>query len=115
MHLGDSTTAVNSDHFFYENGLVQFYDKLLFVVSGPVAYEGEEKVKLDFLLLRNTPKVELEDLLQTFDIQLLVFDASNKRWRVDDWKVECDSLGVSYFDVSEEGALVVDLKKELVY
>ncbi|MCF8247568.1 MAG: ComEC family competence protein [Saprospiraceae bacterium] len=110
LHLED-TTALVGDHFFYENGLVQFYDKRLFVVSGPVAYDGEEKVKLDFLLLRNTPKVELEDLLQIFDFQLLVFDASNKHWRVDNWKAECDSLGVSYFDVDEEGALVVDLKE----
>ncbi len=110
IHLGDSTAAFSSDHFFYENGLAQFYEKRLCVVSGPVAYEGEEKVKLDFLLLRNTPKIKLEDLLQIFDFQLLVFDASNKRWRVDDWKAECDSLGISYFDVDVEGALVVDLR-----
>ncbi len=110
QHLEDTTTLVG-DHFFYENGLAQFYDKRLFVVSGPVAYEGEEKVKLDFLLLRNTPKVELEDLLQIFDFELLVFDASNKKWRLEDWKAECDSLGVSYFDVGEEGALVVDFKE----
>ncbi len=110
IHLDDSTAAFSSDHFFYENGLAQFYDKRLYVVSGPVAYEGEEKVKLDFLLLRNTPKIKLEELLQIFDFQLLVFDASNKRWRVDDWKAECDSLGVNYYDLDVEGALVVDFR-----
>jgi competence protein ComEC len=109
LHLGDSTEVV-SEHFFYKNGLAQFYDKRLFVVSGPVAFDGEEKVKVDYLLLRNTPKVELEDLLQIFDFQLLAFDASNKKWRVEEWKAECDSLGIDYYDVNVEGALVVDLK-----
>lgn len=113
MQYLEDTTSLVGDHFFYENGLAQFYDKRLYVLNGPVANEGEEKVKVDFLLLRNTPKVEMEDLLQTFDFQLLVFDASNKRWRVEDWKAACDSLGVSYYDVDEEGALVVDLKNPL--
>lgn len=109
QHLED-TTALIGDHFFFENGLAQFYDKRLYVLGEPVNYEGEEKLKLDFLLLRNTPKVEMEELLQTFDFQLLIFDASNKNWRVEDWKVDCDSLGINYFDVNEEGAFVLDLK-----
>ncbi len=106
FRLGD-TTSIVSDHFFYKNMLVQFYDKRLLVVDGPVNYSGEEKVKLDFLLLRNTPKVNLEELAQMFDFQLIVFDASNKRWRVADWKAECDKLGLDWYDVDEEGALVV--------
>ncbi|MBK9015336.1 MAG: ComEC family competence protein [Saprospiraceae bacterium] len=109
LHLGDST-AVVGEHFFYKNGLVQFYDKRLMVVNGPVAYDGEEKVKVDYLLLRNTPKVKLEELLQVFDFQLLIFDASNKKWRVEEWKMGCDSLGLDYYDVNLEGALTVDLK-----
>ncbi len=109
QHLEDSTALVGG-HFFYKNGLAQFYDKRLFVVSGPMAYEGEEKVTVDFLLLRNTPKVELGDLEQIFDFQLLVFDGSNKKWRLEKWKAECDSLGIDYYDVGEEGALVVDMR-----
>ncbi len=109
LHLGDST-AIVSEHFFYKNGLAQFYGKRLFVVSGPVAYGGEEKVIVDYLLLRNTPKVKLEELRETFDFQQIIFDASNKKWRVEEWKTECDSLGLDYYDVNEEGAFVVDLK-----
>lgn len=107
QHLED-TTALVGDHFFFQNGLAQFYGKRLFVVSGPVGFRGETPVKVDYLLLRNTPKVEIEDLLQTFDFQQIIFDASNKKWRLEDWKNQCDSLGVDYFDVNEEGAFVLD-------
>ncbi len=106
----EDTAAVFTDHFFYKNGLAQFYDKRLLVLDGPLAHEAGDKIQLDFLLLRNTPKVELEDLAEQFDFELLVFDASNKRWRVDDWKAECDSLGISYYDLDVDGALVVDLE-----
>jgi len=107
QHLED-TAALVGDHFFFQNGLAQFYDKRLFVVSGPVIFSGEMPLKVDYLLLRNTPKVEIEDLLQTFDFQQIIFDASNKKWRLEDWKNQCDSLGVNYFDVNEEGAFVLD-------
>jgi competence protein ComEC len=107
LRIGD-TASIVSDHFFYDNGMVQFYDKRLFIVDGPVNYTGEEKVTLDFLLLRNTPKINLEELAQIFDFQLIVFDASNKRWKVADWKAECSKLGLDWYDVDEEGALVVE-------
>lgn len=109
VKLGD-TSSIISDHFFYENGLSQFYGKRLLVMDSPVDFQGEEKVKVDILLLRNTPKVKLKDLSQIIDFQLLVFDASNKRWRVDDWKAECDELGLDYYDVDEDGALVVNIE-----
>ncbi len=108
IRLGD-TSSVVADHFFYQNRLVQFYDKRLLVVEGPLSYTGQEKVKLDLLLLRNTPKIKLEDLSQMFDIQLIVFDGSNKRWRVTEWKSECEKLGLDWYDVDEEGALVIDI------
>jgi hypothetical protein len=110
LRLGDTSTIV-ADHFFYQNKLVQFYDKRLFVVEGPLNYTGEEKVKLDLLLLRNTPEIRVEDLVQIFDVQLIVFDGSNKRWKVSEWKMECDQLGLDWYDVDEEGALVIDFSE----
>jgi competence protein ComEC len=110
LRLGDTSTIV-ADHFFYQNRLVQFYDKRLFVVEGPLNYTGEEKVKLDLLLLRNTPEIRVEDLVQIFDAQLIVFDGSNKRWKVSEWRMECDQLGLDWYDVDEEGALVIDFSE----
>ncbi len=105
-----SDTAVfYSDRCFYENGLVQFFDKKIAIVDHllePVA----EKIKVDYLLLRNSPKVEMADLMEIFDCQLIIFDASNKRWRLEKWKEACEELGVEFYDINEKGAWVLDLK-----
>lgn len=108
----EDTTAHVTDHFFYQNGLIQFYDTRLYVVSAPFTYTGEEKVQVDYLLMRGTPKVELENLIEVFDFQQLIFDASNKKWKVEEWKIQCEQSGIDYFDIETDGAFVVKLARK---
>jgi competence protein ComEC len=41
--------------------------------------------------------------------QQIVIDASNKKWRIQKWKKECDSLNIPCHVTSEKGAFVNDL------
>ena len=106
----EDTSAHVFDRWFYQNGFVQFYDTRLFIVTKPVAFPSDEKIKVDYLLVRGTPKVTMEDLLEVFDFKTIIFDASNKKWQLEKWKTVCEQLGVDYFDVNEEGAFVLDLR-----
>ncbi|MCB9337808.1 MAG: ComEC family competence protein [Lewinellaceae bacterium] len=108
LQLSDSL-AHASGRFFYENGLVQFHDKKMAIVAQPVSRTGAEKIGVDLLLLRNSPKMGIEELLDIFDSRLIIFDASNKKWQVEKWKVACRELGVEYHDINEQGAWVLDL------
>lgn len=106
----EDTSAHVFDRWFYQNGFVQFYDTRLFIVTKPAAFPTDEKIKVDYLLVRGTPKVTMEDLLEVFDFKTIIFDASNKKWQLEKWKTVCEQLGVDYFDVNEEGAFVLDLR-----
>jgi competence protein ComEC len=112
FHLKD-TAAHEFDRWFYQNGFIQFYDTRLFVVTKPVAFLSGEKIRVDYLLVRGTPKVTVEDLLEVFDFKTVIFDASNKKWQLEKWKTRCEELGVDYFDINESGAFVLDLRKGL--
>ena len=109
FHLGDTTSHV-FDQWFYQNGFVQFFDTRIAIVTKLIAFPAGEKIKVDYLLFRGTPKVEVQDLLEVFDFKTIIFDASNKKWQVEKWKGQCGQLGVEYFDVKEEGAFVLDLR-----
>ena len=106
----DDTTVHIFDHWFFQDGFVQFYDTRLAVIEGPVLLSGSEKMEVDYLLLRGSPKVEMEELMQVFDFKTLIFDASNKKWQLEQWKNQCEQLGVPYYDVNEMGAFVLDLQ-----
>jgi competence protein ComEC len=105
--LSDST-AVQSENFFYEKGLVQFFDKRMAIVERPLE-PVPHKIKVDYLLLRNSPKVEMDELMEIFEWQVVIFDASNKKWRLEKWKKSCQELGLEFYDINESGAWVLDL------
>lgn len=106
----EDTTGYSSGTWFFKKGFVQFYDTRLAIVQRSVKFAGDQKVGVDYLLLRGSPKVEVEDLLKIFDFKMILFDASNKKWQVEKWKNQCEQLGIEYFDVNEAGAFVLDLQ-----
>ena len=67
------------------------------------------RIPVDCLLVANNARTDLEGLLQTFDCKLVLFDASSSPWRIERWKEESIRLGVSFYDVREQGAFVRDL------
>ncbi len=108
FHLED-TTGFSSDIFFFQNGFVQFYDTRLAIAAPSLQFIGNKKIKVDYLLLRGSPKVEIEQLQKVYDFKLLLFDASDKRWQIERWKNQCEQMGVEYFDINEEGAFEASL------
>lgn len=104
------TVATALPHLFSQNGFVQFFDKKLYLVSGPVAQEeaGHPKMAVDYLLFHGSPAVTVAEMLAIFEVELVIFDASNKRWRLEQWKAECADLGVAFYDINEKGAFLLD-------
>lgn len=49
--------------------------------------------------------------LNALRIRQIVLDSSVPSWKADIWKQQCDSLHIPCYDVSKEGAFVMDLKK----
>ena len=55
------------------------------------------KLKTDVVILSGA-KCNIKEVGGEFEFSQLVFDTSNKPWRVKKWKEECDSLHVKYHD-----------------
>lgn len=104
-----SAESYREGHLFYENKFLQFGEIKMAIVSAPILFEVEEKIKLDYILVSGSPKVSIEEIQSVYAFEEIIFDRSNKKWKVEEWKEKCEVLGVEYYDVGEEGAFVLDL------
>jgi len=68
---------------------------------------------VDFLILSGNKKVTIAAVASSFKPKKIIFDSTNKPWRVAEWKIACDSLGLSYCDVADY-AFVQNLATEKV-
>ena len=105
----EDTTARVLDTWFYEKGFVQFYDKKLAIVSQPFSPKVGKKINLDYVIVRNNPSISIKELSERFDFEEIIFDASNGKWKVTQWQEECANLGITCYDVGENGARVLKI------
>jgi competence protein ComEC len=90
----------------YHQGLCQFGTfKLAILDNLPLT---QILLPLDAVLIRNNPRLKMEDLYQKVQTKLIIFDVSNSRYHVDKWKNVCISLKIPYYDISESGAWTYD-------
>jgi competence protein ComEC len=69
----------------------------------------KEKLKVDYLIVSHNPKLRINKLMQIFDCETVIFDSSNKPGRTKYWKQEFAKQGITPWDVSEQGAYIVEL------
>jgi competence protein ComEC len=88
-----------------QGSFIQFYDKSFFVLNQKInenALPQGKKLKVDYLLLSENARVKVADLTKIFAFKTLIFDASNKAYRIKQWQEECAQLGVAYHDIRQE-------------
>jgi competence protein ComEC len=93
-----------NNSFIYHKGYMQV-DTLKVVILDKMPQKGVSLL-CNYIIIRESPKLNIQDLTQIYTFQQLVFDTSNKKWLVEKWKTECQKLNINYYDVSEKGAWV---------
>lgn len=63
----------------------------------------------DWVLLRNSPKIHLEQLINKLHPKLIIADGSNYRSFVERWKRTCTQKGVKFYDTQKNGAFIYPL------
>jgi len=63
-----------------------------------------EPVTVDFLLLAQNPRIEMEDLLIGVKPRKVLIDASNSAWNAAKWEQACEEAGVKVWNVRSNGA-----------
>ena len=74
---------------------------------------GTYKVSLfqpDFIVLRNSPKINLTRLIDSLNPELIISDGSNYRSYQERWKRTCETKKIPFHQTSEKGAFVYRYK-----
>jgi competence protein ComEC len=100
-------TTVETAHLNLKNHLLQFYNKRLAIVSDALPSPSSSRIKTDYVLIQNHPRLTMEEVTQVFDCQTIIFDGSNYDKSVARWKTQCEALGISAYSTKEKGAFVV--------
>jgi competence protein ComEC len=69
---------------------------------------AEKKPTIDVLILSKNPKVYITNLVQGFGVRQIVLDGSVPPWKAALWKKDCDSLQIPCYNISEQGAFVMN-------
>ncbi len=94
---------------FDKNGFYQFGNKKIVVVDENAVFETQHKMDVDYIVISKSPKIYISQLVNTFNCNKFIFDASNSLWKIEKWKQDCDKLHLQYHSIPEQGAFVADL------
>ncbi len=67
-----------------------------------------KKFHTDYILLSHHPKLNIMQLKDMFVFKMIIFDASNPFWQVQQWKSECSALTLRCFSVPDQGAYLIN-------
>ena len=82
-------------------------NKKLLVIDSLGIY-NLKTLKPDYVLLRNSPKINLTRLIALLNPKLIIADGSNYKTYVERWKMTCDKTKTPFHQTNEKGALIIN-------
>ena len=105
FELRDSISL--ADLYINSYGVGKFRNTSFAIPSKSLLEHAENRTnpyKVDFLIICANPKLnDLEKLENLFDYRYLVFDASNSRYRINNWLRQCKERSIPFIDCSSGG------------
>ena len=87
--------------------IYQFNNKTLLVIDSLGIYNAKT-FKPDIILLQNSPKINLERIIDSLNPELIISDGSNFKTYRDRWAKTCKSKKRPYYETSKKGAWVYE-------
>ena len=87
--------------------LYKVNNKLLLVVDSLGIY-NIKSVHPQWVLLRQSPKINLNRLIDSLHPELIIWDGNNYRTYQERWKLTCKAKKIPFHQTSEKGAFLVD-------
>lgn len=88
------------------NNCLKFGGKSIFILDQQLMVPGN-KNHIDYVLLKNNSRINLSKLKESINFDTLLFDGSNSFWKIEKWKSSCDTLGITYYDITKRGAFIL--------
>jgi competence protein ComEC len=83
----------------------QFNNKTLLVIDSIGVYKSLS-FKPEFILLRNSPRINLERLIDSLQPEQIISDGSNYKSYQERWEATCKSKKIPFHKTSEKGAFI---------
>ena len=93
----------------YSSGnFIQFAGKrfAIFTRDMPPQNAGGQSIRTDVAILSQNVNVRIPQIIESYRPDMIVFDSSNSRARIDSWEEECLDAGVNYHRVDRDGAFL---------
>jgi len=87
--------------------LYQFKNKTVLVIDSLGVYQGLS-FQPDYVLLRNSPKLNINRVIDSLHPQLIIADASNYKSYAKRWKATCEHKKIPFHYTNEKGAFIID-------
>ena len=109
INLKDSVFESNplkkaGNYFSFLNKKILLIDN-----SDQLKFTSNKKIDIDFLILSKNIYVFIEDILELYSPKTVIFDASNKDFRIEKWKEECKKFKLNFCSIPEQGAFCAKL------
>jgi len=99
--------TINNPAFFFYDNYIKFYDvKIALIDKNFTALKTNKKLKINYILIRNNPKLKIKELLKMYDFDLIIIDKSNSKYNSSHWKDYCKKHDIPCHDVRTKGAFV---------
>jgi len=109
-HFDFTSSDFQNQNVFFQKPFLQFFNKKILVIDEHFIHRDHPKIKVDFVLIRNKPNLNIEDISKFFLFEKIIFDASNPQWKIKNWKTDCQKLNIPYYDILENGAFEISLE-----
>ena len=108
------TVGENIQHVNYDElpSLLQVNSQIILCVDANGNYDIQD-LKKPIVLLQQSPKINLERLINRLNPSIIIADGSNYKSDVNLWKTSCLKLGISFWSTREKGAYVYEYKNQL--
>jgi competence protein ComEC len=102
--VGETVDSVSIAHL---ESLYQFKDKKILVIDSLAVYERLSFTP-NYILLRNSPRLNLNRVIDSINPELIIADASNYKSYVERWKATCQHKKIPFHYTYEKGAFIMD-------
>jgi competence protein ComEC len=102
--VGESIERIIIDSL---QSVYQFKTKTILVIDSLSVYRGLS-FQPNYILLRNSPKVNLTRAIESLKPSLIIADASNYKSYVNRWKATCKHKKIPFHYTYEKGAFILD-------
>ncbi|WP_458628812.1 ComEC/Rec2 family competence protein [Winogradskyella sp. PC D3.3] len=101
--VGSSLDIVISNSL---QSVYQYKDKVILAIDSFGIYKGIT-FQPNYILLRNSPKLNLSRVIDSLQPELIIADASNYKSYLNRWKATCKHKKIPFHQTSEKGAFIL--------